>query len=368
MHAFVTVGSTRFDALVKHALSDVVIDVLRTKGYSDIVVQCGNSDFDRSVYTLEGDTWTRNLEGEGSIEVWKFKPTLQQEYERADLVISHAGSGTILDVLRLKKPIIVVPNPTLLDNHQEELASALADTGHVKAASPWPIIAQFLDSIPTGWVGLDSGTGNGKYLPLPHDRPGSIWTIGLDRSRNLLSIARTAGGNNITREVVWGDVLGWQWRHGAFDYAISIATIHHLSTPERRKLAVQDDLSKRAVPQNERSESHGQDVFVPWVLSSQPQPQPKQKGKTKQGRTPTESVQQIAQDTQNVQDEPSKIFHRYYHMFARGELRELVCEAAKDLHLHIGPPDVGVTQGIDIVQDGWERSNYYVELRRWEFR
>ncbi len=91
MHAFVTVGSTRFDALVKHALSDVVIDVLRTKGYSDIVVQCGNSDFDRSVYTLEGDTWTRNLEGEGSIEVWKFKPTLQQEYERADLVISHAG-------------------------------------------------------------------------------------------------------------------------------------------------------------------------------------------------------------------------------------------------------------------------------------
>ncbi|THG99195.1 hypothetical protein EW026_g3118 [Hermanssonia centrifuga] len=135
MHAFVTVGSTRFDALVKHALSDVVIDVLRTKGYSDIVVQCGNSDFDRSVYTLEGDTWTRNLEGEGSIEVWKFKPTLQQEYERADLVISHAGSGTILDVLRLKKPIIVVPNPTLLDNHQEELASALAGTGHVKAAS-----------------------------------------------------------------------------------------------------------------------------------------------------------------------------------------------------------------------------------------
>ncbi len=55
-------------------------------------------------------------------------------------------------------------------------------------------------------------------------------------------------------------------------------------------------------------------------------------------------------------------------MFARGELKELVGEAAKDLHLHIGPPDVRVTQGIDIVQDGWERSNYYVELRRWEFR
>jgi UDP-N-acetylglucosamine transferase subunit ALG13 len=37
------------------------------------------------------------------------------------------GSGTILDVLRLKKPLIVIPNPNLLHNHQQELASALAD-------------------------------------------------------------------------------------------------------------------------------------------------------------------------------------------------------------------------------------------------
>ena len=80
---------------------------------------------------------------------------------------------------------------------------------------PWPIIAQFLDSLPTGYIGLDSGTGNGKYLPLPSDRPsGSTWTIGLDRSRNLLNIARTAGGT--TREVIWGDVIGNCWRAGAF--------------------------------------------------------------------------------------------------------------------------------------------------------
>lgn len=69
------------------------------------------------------------------VKLWKFKPSLEEEYERADLVISHAGSGTILDVLRLGKPLIVVPNPTLLDNHQEELASALAELGHLQSTT-----------------------------------------------------------------------------------------------------------------------------------------------------------------------------------------------------------------------------------------
>ena len=83
---------------------------------------------------------------------------------------------------------------------------------------PWPLVTRFLSSIPTGWVGLDSGTGNGKYLSHPQvDRlSGSTWTIGLDRSRNLLDIAKNAGDSGTIREVVLGDVLGCGWRHGAF--------------------------------------------------------------------------------------------------------------------------------------------------------
>lgn len=92
MRAFVTVGSTRFDALVQQALSQPVVDALRTKGYTTLVVQCGDSDFDHSRFIQEGESWTRRLEGVGHIEVWKFKPTLQEEYQQADLVISHAGA------------------------------------------------------------------------------------------------------------------------------------------------------------------------------------------------------------------------------------------------------------------------------------
>jgi tRNA (uracil-5-)-methyltransferase TRM9 len=59
-------------------------------------------------------------------------------------------------------------------------------------------------------------------------------------------------------------------------------------------------------------------------------------------------------------------------MFAKGELRGLVEEAIRDLELQIGSPEsngaLRMAQGVDIVQDGWERSNYYVELRCWENR
>src|ERR1700720_3105541 len=94
----------------------------------------------------------------------------------------------------------------------------------IESFKPWPIIAHFLSTLPTGSIGLDSGTGNGKYLPLPlHRPPGSVYTIGLDRSRNLLEIARTAGADasqtltaKKAREVIWGDIVEKGWRDGAF--------------------------------------------------------------------------------------------------------------------------------------------------------
>jgi UDP-N-acetylglucosamine transferase subunit ALG13 len=54
---------------------------------------------------------------------------------QALLVLTGAGSGTILDVLRIGKPLIVIPNPTLLDDHQTELAVSLQELGHLKAST-----------------------------------------------------------------------------------------------------------------------------------------------------------------------------------------------------------------------------------------
>jgi beta-1,4-N-acetylglucosaminyltransferase len=42
-----------------------------------------------------------------------------------------AGSGTMLDVLRRSKPLIVVPNSSLLDDHQTDLALALSKQNYL---------------------------------------------------------------------------------------------------------------------------------------------------------------------------------------------------------------------------------------------
>jgi len=139
----------------------------------------------------------------------------------------------------------------------------------------------------------------------------------------------------------------------------------------------QDEQSRRNIPTEPQLENTsgvasevgpGRDVFVPWVLSKENTNKNKPKAKTKS---------KASQDGPNAGSaEAPQVFNRYYHMFAEGELAELVRNAAYDLGLHVGPVaaetvDKGVgtetrSRGLEIVQDGWERSNYYVELRCWE--
>lgn len=65
-----------------------------------------------------------------SVECFRYKDSLSNDISEADLVISHAGAGTCLEVLELEKPLITVINDQLMHNHQTELAEKLADEKH----------------------------------------------------------------------------------------------------------------------------------------------------------------------------------------------------------------------------------------------
>ena len=95
MHAFVTVGSTHFHSFIASIFTEKVLSVLRQKGYTDLVVQCGNSAFELADSIKNGETQTLRRSGV-NIQFWKFKPDLEEDIKRADLVIAHAGTYAVL--------------------------------------------------------------------------------------------------------------------------------------------------------------------------------------------------------------------------------------------------------------------------------
>eukprot|EP01066_Platyproteum_vivax_P011870 Platyproteum_vivax@DN5381_c0_g1_i1.p1 len=122
MHIFVTVGTTDFDNLIRHVDTDEFINQAWQEGYRSISLQTGRGEY--HVKTL--------LESKRlAVEVYNFKPSLEDDMKNADLIISHAGAGSILEALDLKKRVIVVVNTDLMHNHQTEVADALSSRNHL---------------------------------------------------------------------------------------------------------------------------------------------------------------------------------------------------------------------------------------------
>ena len=65
------------------------------------------------------------------VQFFQYAPSLRTNMLEAVLVISHAGSGSIFEALSCGRPLIVVPNPGLMDNHQAELGEHLASLQHL---------------------------------------------------------------------------------------------------------------------------------------------------------------------------------------------------------------------------------------------
>ncbi|XGW06054.1 hypothetical protein V3C99_016416 [Haemonchus contortus] len=135
MTCFVTVGTTKFDQLVNEVLTETCTSTLKTLGVKRITVQLGAGEWSDEVrQRVFGGMVADQGEGECyglPVEFYRFKPNIHDDMKEAMVVIGHAGAGTCLECLRLRRPFVVVVNEDLMDNHQQELAKELARGEHL---------------------------------------------------------------------------------------------------------------------------------------------------------------------------------------------------------------------------------------------
>lgn len=128
-----------------------------------------------------------------------------------------------------------------------------------------------------------------------------------------------------------------------------------------------------------------QDVLVPWVVKPGPGEGRKARGgpgaQTGRGRGAKANTERRGEEgdggaapveeegaagekkgeesaPEGPRVEEDKVYNRYYHLFVKGELRELVERAAADEGFKVGSP-----QGryMRVVSEGWEADNWWIE-------
>ncbi|XP_017083223.1 UDP-N-acetylglucosamine transferase subunit ALG13 homolog [Drosophila eugracilis] len=122
---YITVGTTKFDALISSISSDSALKALEKRKCTKLVIQHGNSQ----PLTEEKILDIRKSHGI-YIEQYKFRPNIE-DIKSADLIIGHAGAGTCMDILNNRKHGLIVINDTLMDNHQLELAKQLSSENYL---------------------------------------------------------------------------------------------------------------------------------------------------------------------------------------------------------------------------------------------
>lgn len=107
MKIFVTVGSTHFNSLVE------AVDAQLSSDLYDVTIQLADGQYKPKNHKYI--TYTQEVE---------------HYYGDADLVITHAGAGTVFRLLELNKKIVVVPNFERIDDHQSDIADYMSSNGY----------------------------------------------------------------------------------------------------------------------------------------------------------------------------------------------------------------------------------------------
>ncbi|KAF3838553.1 hypothetical protein F7725_010321 [Dissostichus mawsoni] len=117
---FVTVGTTSFDELIVSITSPETVQALTARGYERLVLQVGRGSLVPAADSCPHVT----------LEAYRFKDSIAEDIEQADLVISHAGAGSCLESLGAGKSCWS-SSTKMMNNHQLEMARQLHMDSHL---------------------------------------------------------------------------------------------------------------------------------------------------------------------------------------------------------------------------------------------
>jgi tRNA (uracil-5-)-methyltransferase TRM9 len=156
-----------------------------------------------------------------------------------------------------------------------------------------------------------------------------------DRSPELVGIA----AQRPPHSALVADTLQIPHPDGRFDFVISIAVVHHLSTPERRIEAIEAIL--RTLKPSHARGAPGQALVFVWALE-----QKNSRRGWDAGDEQDVLVPWVLKPERGSNEQP-KTYQRYYHLYKAGELEENVRAA-----------------GGTVVKAGYDRDNWWTIIER----
>ncbi|CAD5228757.1 unnamed protein product [Bursaphelenchus xylophilus] len=238
----------------------------------------------------------------------------------------------------------------LESKYVNEVYENIADHFDITRFSRWPAFSNFLSSFAEFSVLLDAGCGNGKYLA----GDDKLVRIGSDICHGLLKIAYQK-----SCAVVRCDNLSLAFKNNSFDGVLCAAVIHHFSTEERRVFALKEITRVLRVG--------GRALVSGWAMDqaeSQYEKMRKNK-KTEEDEVDTPAPPQTHRLTvhdgtiftqqdmlvpweSNKKSMDGSQFLRYYHLFAEGEMENLV----------------GKLDNAKLIRSFYEQGNWFVEFEK----
>jgi tRNA (uracil-5-)-methyltransferase TRM9 len=209
---------------------------------------------------------------------------------------------------------------TFEQDHVQHVYNAIACHFSYTRYKAWPVVKKFLSTFCRNSIGIDCGCGNGKNMLVNKD----LFIFGIDNSIELAKLASKA----TQLPLIVGDVRRLPFTENIFDFALSIAVIHHLILPEDRKTSL-SELLRTVRPKCQ---------FILFVWAQEQETIYKIAGLEKLDRDGDYLVPWKMVD---------RTYKRFYHLFKKGELESLL------------PLDQ-----VELLESGYDRDNWYVIGRK----